>query len=477
MPKSQRVLSGSKTKGTTATLTGSVQFFYQGINVRTFPSYVGSLLPRVGSGDRLEIYKDGSKLSEKTFDDSITINNTLVDIGSESGPKRIEERVGFGFEKRNFGQAPATLLGEPFADVIEFDPVSYIKDQNEVMWPVNMWNAGSLNNHEYDGVIEPLDIRREIFGDIDTRYDGYAVRGSLVGAASEQPWGSIEITDSWFHYNVTPSPFFDAPDSFVGPYDKPGQEYTLLTGSTSFGEWKSVGVGKSFTYSPVATNGTLYGALFNQPAVRLSGPNWRFTSDNLNKAKYTITLNLAIDDRTNPFEDNDTVFVEQSEDGGTSFDVIAIYQLNKESPKIAELFSAAGQSLAKKVLDVDLKGKNNIIRVSRGSGAANEFVYLWGLEVSPVSTPLTNVALPSYQNIQPEPTRPYVESTNYHDRVYFALNAHNNSDMRQAMRLLNSSSCRNLTDPLEKRAARGFYFHDSAGSITFRDTYIAGETE
>ena len=72
---SQRILSGSKTKGSTASLTGSAQYFYQGTSVRTFGSYVGSLLPRIGSSDRVELYKDGNPVSRlKEFDDSIIIN-------------------------------------------------------------------------------------------------------------------------------------------------------------------------------------------------------------------------------------------------------------------------------------------------------------------------------------------------------------------------------------------------------------------
>ena len=209
---SQRILSGSKTKGSTATLTGSAQYFYQGTSVRTFSSYVGSLLPRIGSSDRVEIYKDGNPVSRlKQFDDSIIINNDLSDMGGENDGKRIEERVNHAYENRNFGQAPTTLLGEPYADTKDFDPVHYIQDPGDVMWPANMWNAGELDDHEFDGVVEPLDLRREIFGDLDTRYEGRAIRGSLVGGSSERPWGSKEIKDSWQTTDNEETAFLDAP--------------------------------------------------------------------------------------------------------------------------------------------------------------------------------------------------------------------------------------------------------------------------
>ncbi len=211
MPTTQRVLSGSITKGSTATLTGSVQYYYQGVNSRTFSSYYGSLIPRVGSGDRTKLYKSGHPVSDVLFDDSIILNNTAEDMGGETD-LRLEQRVNFDFEKRNFGQPPVTLQGEPYADALDFDPVAYIQDSDEVMWPVNLWNLGDLPSYEYDGVIEPLDIRDEILGYIDGRFEGRAIRGSLVGGSSEKPWGSNPIKSEWAINDAPYRPFLDAPD-------------------------------------------------------------------------------------------------------------------------------------------------------------------------------------------------------------------------------------------------------------------------
>ena len=212
MPTSDRVLSGSITKGSTATLTGSVKYFYQGINSRDMSVYYGSLVPRVGSGDRTKLYKLGNPLSEKIFDDSIILNNTPDDMGGETDI-RIEQRVGFDYEKRNFGQPPTVPQGEPFADAIDYDPVKYLEDPSEVMWPVNLWNLGDLPDYEYDGVIEPLDIRREILGFINTDTQGHGIRASLVGASSEKPWGSIEIKSHWKINEKQSRAFLDAPDA------------------------------------------------------------------------------------------------------------------------------------------------------------------------------------------------------------------------------------------------------------------------
>ena len=43
------------------------------------------------------------------------------------------------------------------------------------------------------------------------------------------------------------------------------------------------------------------------------------------------------------------------------------------------------------------------------------------------------------------------------------------SDLKTAMLLLNSSSYRDSTDPVESRANHGFYFDQKAGSITYGD--------
>ena len=100
-------------------------------------------------------------------------------------------------------------------------------------------------------------------------------------------------------------------------------------------------------------------------------------------------------------------------------------------------------------------------------------------------TPLTDTELKQtkipydvqgYQNIAFAPGSSFKESE-YHSTVYSKLAAHNNDDIMHALKLLNSSSCEDVTNPLEKRAATGFYFGNAAGSITFGDVYMLGEYE
>ena len=116
MAKTQRVLSGSRTKGSTASPSGSIIYSYQGIYADTNASYFGSLLPRIGSGNRTKLYKGSKPLSENQFDDSLVINNDTADMRGVSG-SIITTRIGFDLERMTFGQAPTIQKGEPFADI------------------------------------------------------------------------------------------------------------------------------------------------------------------------------------------------------------------------------------------------------------------------------------------------------------------------------------------------------------------------
>ena len=246
MAQTQRVLSGSRTKGSTATPSGSIIYSYQGINARTTTSYFGSLLPRIGSGDRVKLYKDGNPISEKYFDDESTMNADVTDMRGLSG-SLYETRIGFDLERLTFGQAPTTQQGEPFADIRDFDPVAYVTDPGHTMWPVNLWNLGTLPDREFYGVIEPFDIRRSILGEVDLRFEGHAPRGSVTGPFSENPFGSTEITGEWKKSDKPLSPFFDGPNQLARDRNRDlpvlarmnyheAQLYPAATSSVSFND-------------------------------------------------------------------------------------------------------------------------------------------------------------------------------------------------------------------------------------------------
>lgn len=213
MSESQRILSGSKTKGTRVTSADALKPFDQGINIKDFSTIGDSLRPQIRSGDTLGIFKAGVRMRGTLFDDTITLNNTLDDLREDDDA--FEQRIVFDIEKSNFGQPPETPQGEPFADLVDFDPVVFIQDPGVFMFPVNLWNLGELPNHEFDGVMEVFDKRTHILGLVDLRYDGRTTRGALIGSAGERPYGSKEISQTYAINDPSAKSFLDAPDAMT----------------------------------------------------------------------------------------------------------------------------------------------------------------------------------------------------------------------------------------------------------------------
>lgn len=228
MAQSQRVLSGSRTRGSTATPSGSIIYSYQGIYAKSDASFFGSLLPRIGSGNRLKLYKGSKPVSDTVFDDSISMNNDTADMpGGEDAPLTV--RVSFDLESTNLGQAPTTQQGEKFVDINGFNPIAYLEDPGNIMWPVNLWNVGTLPEHAFDGVIEPLDIKAEILG-LSGKYSGHKVRGAIMGSFADSERGGRKIRDVRRLTANPPQPFFDGPNQVRSSKRRPGGE-AWMTGS------------------------------------------------------------------------------------------------------------------------------------------------------------------------------------------------------------------------------------------------------
>lgn len=467
---SDRILSGSITKGSTATLSGSVKYFYQGVNARTFDSYFGSTLTRVGSGDRIELYKEGELLSKTTFDDSITINNNTADIGGEND-SRVEERIGFFYEKRNFGQSLNTLAEKPFADTIRFDPVVYIQDQNEVMWPSQIWNAGSIEDYEYDGIIEPLDIRDEVYGKISTRLEGHAVRGSLTGGSSERPWGSKEITDKWFVYDNQENAFLDAPNVIEGMVHEQQAVQRLIVNSALSSDF-TLGIGSG----AVSSLGIFENILQITPAAASFSVNSSVTG-RLKNGKYTVSFQLFFSDeyKTWATTGNEVLTVSKQVGDATTRETIATIPAS-QIPTLVNVLKRRKKISGAIYSYTFTTDSPTTTFVIAGDNIGTE-LYVRNLTITPLSTVTPTRFMQPYQSIEQSDDSYYLEQRDYHDKVYFSLLSHNNSDMRTALQLLNSSSCNRITDPFEKRANRGLNVGQQAGSITFASSYVVGEYE
>ena len=165
--------SGSRLSPTGSQYTLSLQ----GVNAHADDVYFPSLLPRVRQGAPMALWRRGEKISDKYFDDTISVphSGSNQNLRGENDVK-LSLRVNFDWEKLNFGQAPTVQQGEAYVETNRFSAVDYIQASEETMWPVNLFNLGSLLEHEFDGVIEPFDIKGELLGLVRSRFEGHAVR-------------------------------------------------------------------------------------------------------------------------------------------------------------------------------------------------------------------------------------------------------------------------------------------------------------
>tara|TARA_A200000159_G_scaffold24979_2_gene22156 strand:+ start:2470 stop:4410 length:1941 start_codon:yes stop_codon:yes gene_type:complete len=298
MSESKRVLSGSLTKGSSASQETEMIPFYQGINVSDVRRISDRLSPHMRSGDTFGIFKGGTRMRDAQFDDTITLNNELTDLREDDD--RFEQRLVFDMEKANFGVAPTIPMGEPFADLIDFDPVVYLQDEGTFMYPSSLWNLGELPKHEFDGIAEVFDKRKNILGLVDFRYEGRTSRGSLTGGASERPWGSKEIVDSWIITDNEDKPFLDAPQHYLIPGVESLPSTKLISQALREYFWLETFTMNGGTYSSAANL-----QLWAQPDVTspqdLSGKEVPLTNASGNLTAATAVLGSA----TWPaFEDN-----------------------------------------------------------------------------------------------------------------------------------------------------------------------------
>jgi len=183
----------------------------QGLDARPDDVYFPSLLPRIRQGAPMSIWRQGEKISDKYFDDTLSFPHSGSTSLRGENDVKINMRMNFEWEKLNFGQAPVVQQGESFVETNPFNAVDFITSPESTFWPVNLFNLGSLLDHEFDGVIEPLDIRSELLGLVRSRFEGHSVRGSLMGPASETYFGSKLIVDKWRSDDGKTPFFLDAP--------------------------------------------------------------------------------------------------------------------------------------------------------------------------------------------------------------------------------------------------------------------------
>ena len=109
--------------------TGSqYQLSLQGINTQPDDIYFPSLLPRVRQGAPVALWRRGEKISDKYFDDTISLphSGSKPNLRGQNDVK-LSTRINFDWEQLNFGQAPTVQQGESFVETNRFNAVDYIQ--------------------------------------------------------------------------------------------------------------------------------------------------------------------------------------------------------------------------------------------------------------------------------------------------------------------------------------------------------------
>ncbi len=173
MPTSNRVLSGSTTRGSKSTPVGvesiSGKEFdeqRQGINLRDLADQSSSLFAKIRPNSSEIRTRNGKDLSSVYFDESIATVNVLsassyvstVNIGSVG---RLSTRLSHKLETLDLGQTHIYDDGLPYYDTQNIDPVHIVSNS-----PFNVELPPALADHNsmssMDGTIDVFSIRKKI---------------------------------------------------------------------------------------------------------------------------------------------------------------------------------------------------------------------------------------------------------------------------------------------------------------------------
>ena len=94
---------------------------------------------------------------------------------------------------------------------LSMDPVFYLTAGNNIRFPVQVNNLGSVLGFEYDGVIEPLPLREAALGRTVAEEPFYGFRGALIGSFNYNKFlkSSEEIHNRITYEKTSIVPFYD----------------------------------------------------------------------------------------------------------------------------------------------------------------------------------------------------------------------------------------------------------------------------
>ena len=230
MPSSQRVLSGSKTRGTTATNSGSVDQFRQGVSVLTMQQRYVGMTPKLAAGSTPTLLLNGKAIvkHDTFFDETMTAPKTTLVIGNaltQSSTNALNSAKGtisfvpnHQMIRRDYGQPKLFKDDEPYEDMAGFHPVAFLEDTGGTMiYPYILWNVSMRDPDQMDGAIEPLAIRsRASRNSIDWPYEAHRVSGFWSDGAEDSRHHSCPIIQQINFKSTNIEPFEDGGYEFFG---------------------------------------------------------------------------------------------------------------------------------------------------------------------------------------------------------------------------------------------------------------------
>jgi len=228
MAQSQRVLSGSIVKGSTAILVGSehsqedAEGFAQGYNVKDFSILSNTLTYKIRSNSGVVRTLDGVDFDSVIFNDAFSpINLTAYTAtGEATGSVRIpapaikgraSERIDHTREQRDLGQTHLYEKGNAFFEAVNTENgLEVISAKNPLELPASLVDHSSVS--ALDGKIEPLETISQIDrSTIDHPYNARGIKG-VMGIDNDAFNRSYQLAYGTFITdNINPTvPFLDA---------------------------------------------------------------------------------------------------------------------------------------------------------------------------------------------------------------------------------------------------------------------------
>jgi len=193
MAISQRILSGSQTRGSSATNSGSIDRFRQGVSVLTSRQTLMGVSPKMSSLSSATKLINGRVIA----DDSQYFNEaneppalrTIVGTTQSTNPLvstigRISYVPNHKVEQRDFGILKLFNYDVPFEDMAKFDAIVFLLDSGSMMYPNILDNVSIRNPFELNGIIEPLTIRAAVsLTSIEFPFEAHGTYGFLCNGA------------------------------------------------------------------------------------------------------------------------------------------------------------------------------------------------------------------------------------------------------------------------------------------------------